>query len=99
MGDRQLSLMNSYTSVADHGAERPFAIEWWPNRIIFEPDAVARVGALLAEIGRSRAFVICGKSIASSQALERVTCALGGSCAGVFTEIEMHAPLPVLERG
>jgi alcohol dehydrogenase class IV len=86
-------------AVADATAERRFEIDWWPNRIVFESGAVDRLGSILEQVGRRRAFVVCGRSLAAGDVLHRVKAALGGACAGVFTEIEMHAPLPVLERG
>ena len=79
--------------------ERTFEIDWWPNRIVFQDGAVDHLGAMLAEIGRRRALIVCGKSVATSKSIQRVIAALSGSCAGMFAEIEMHAPLPVLERG
>ncbi len=86
-------------AVADATAERPFEIDWWPNRLVSEPGAVGRLGSILEQVGRRRALIVCGRSLAASDVLERIKAALGKGCAGVFAEVEMHAPLPVLERG
>ena len=66
-------------------AERPFEIDWWPNRIVFQSGAVDRLGELLAQLGRRRALIVCGNSIAARTVLDRVKSALGPSCAGAFT--------------
>jgi alcohol dehydrogenase class IV len=87
------------TPAAADETQRAFEVNWWPNRIVFQTGAVDRLGALVAELGRRRVLVICGKSIAAGKGLERVRSALGDACAGVFIGIEMGAPLPVLERG
>ena len=91
--------IDSVPTAADATTERPFEIDWWPNRIVFEPGAVDRLGSVLQQLGRRRPFIVCGRSLAAGDVLHRIEAALGGACAGVFTEIEMHAPLPVLERG
>lgn len=80
-------------------AERPFEIDWWPNRIVFQSGAVDRLGSILEQLGRRRAFIVCGKSVAAGTSFRRVKAALGNACAGVFNEIEMHSPLPMIERG
>lgn len=76
---------------------RPFEIDWWPNRIVCENGAVRRLAELVAGLGRRRAFVICGKSIAAGPDYGRVVAGLGERFAGAFQCLEMHAPLPVLE--
>lgn len=89
--------MNVEVSAASK-AERPFDIDWWPNRVLFQSGAVDRLGTVLEQIGRRRAFIICGKSVAASGNFQRVKVALGNACAGIFTDIEMHSPLPMVER-
>jgi alcohol dehydrogenase class IV len=86
-------------AVTPAAAERPFEIDWWPNRVIFQSGAVDHLGSVLEQIGRRRALVVCGKSVAAGDLLARVKASLGSTCAGVFSDIEMHSPLPVLERG
>jgi alcohol dehydrogenase class IV len=80
-------------------ATRPFDIDWWPNRIVHEPGGVDRLPKILSDLGRQRAFIVCGKSIAASESFKRVAAALQEAHVGAFTQVEMHAPLPVLERG
>src|SRR5882757_3401948 len=103
MGYRELRLRPMTIELVPPAAcamvERPFAIDWWPNRIVFEPGAVDRLGGILEQVGRHRAFIVCGKSVAAGDILHRVKAALGRACAGVFTEVEMQAPLTAIERG
>jgi alcohol dehydrogenase class IV len=53
---------------------------------------------LLAGLGASRAFVVCGKTAAGGPLLKRVLAVLGERCAGVFNEVSAHTPLPMVER-
>jgi alcohol dehydrogenase class IV len=78
---------------------RPFEIEWWPNRVAFEVGAADRIRDVVKQLGRHRALIVCGRSVAAGAGFSRIYKALGDACAGAFSEIEMHSPLPALERG
>jgi alcohol dehydrogenase class IV len=78
---------------------RSFEIDWWPKRVICGQGSVQELRRLAGELGRKKALVICGKSVAKSEIFGVVKEQLGELFAGAFSDIEMHAPLPVLERG
>ena len=78
---------------------KAFEIDWWPKRVVCEEDAVKRLPELMDSIGRKRAVILCGRSILQSSVYRQISEILGPRLVGSFNEIEMHAPLPVLERG
>ena len=81
------------------GPPNPFDIVDWPNRVVFEPGGVARLEAIVGQLGVGRAMVVCGPTVAGGEMLERVTAGLGPACAGVFAEIEPQNPLPCVRAG
>ena len=78
---------------------KSFEIDWWPKRVVCGQASVRKLRELAGELGKKRALVICGKSIAASKTFATVKDELGGLFVGVFPDIEMHSPLPSLERG
>ena len=78
---------------------KAFEIDWWPKRVVCEEDAVKRLPELMDSIGRKHAVILCGRSILQSSVYSQISEILGPRLVGTFNEIEMHAPLPVLERG
>ena len=77
----------------------PFDIDHWPNRIVSGPGAVAKLGALAAELGARRALVVCGATVARGEMLARAREGLGTACAGVFDRVEAQNPLPCVRAG
>ena len=41
-------------AVIPAASERPFEIDWWPNRVFFKSGAVDRLGSVLEQAGRRR---------------------------------------------
>jgi alcohol dehydrogenase class IV len=78
---------------------RAFEIDWWPKRVIAGQGSLRQLSRLAEELNRKRAIVVCGRSVAKSALLTAVKEQLGDLLVGVFPHVEMHAPLPVLERG
>lgn len=78
---------------------RYFDVANWPTRVVFGPGAVARLPALLAELGASRPLVICGKTASGGPLLGRVRSALVGLAAEVYTGVERHTPLRSIQAG
>ncbi len=70
----------------------------WPGRIVFGVGTVGRLAALVAEIGGSRALVICGSTVARGEMLAKVKAGLGVKLAGVFPEAKSHTPIEMVER-
>ena len=77
---------------------KSFDIDWWPKRVIAGAGAVAQLGSAMDSLGRHRAVILCGNSVANGEAIKLVRAALGDRLVGEFHEVEMHAPLPMLER-
>jgi alcohol dehydrogenase class IV len=78
---------------------QPFEVDWWPKRVVFGPASVEKLAELMAGLGRRRALIVCGRSIAQSDVHQKIRGILGNAHVDTFADIEMHAPLPVLERG
>lgn len=76
-----------------------FEIDWWPKRVVSGDGSVNDIKSLAEQLGRKRALIVCGKSIAGSACFAAVKEQLGSLYAGAFPHVEMHAPLPVLEQG
>lgn len=64
----------------------------WPKTVCYGRGSVTRLPELMTDLGRKRAFVVCGRSVASGPMLEAVRKALGGSLAGVYDKISAHTP-------
>jgi alcohol dehydrogenase class IV len=77
---------------------RPFEVDWWPNGIICGAGTVGNLAQALSDLGKERALLICGPSIGASKVATKVKEILTGRLVGVFSEVEMHAPIPVLEK-
>jgi alcohol dehydrogenase class IV len=71
-------------------------IRHWPRELVFERGAVRRLGEFVDRLGASRALVICGRTVSAGEMLSRVREALGARCAGVFTGVAAHTPLPTV---
>ena len=67
-------------------------IQDWPRKVCHGRGSVARLPELMAEFGRSRAFVVCGRTVASGPMLETVRAALGDRLAGLYDGIGAHTP-------
>ena len=81
------------------GDMQPFEVDWWPKRVVSGPRSIECMPQLMADLGRSRALILCGRSVAAGPIYQEVRAILGERCVGAFHGVEMHAPLPVLERG
>ncbi len=68
-------------------------MESWPKRVRFGPGSVRQLPSLMTELGARRAFVVCGRTVASGDMLARVTAALGERCAGVYDGVTAHTPI------
>ena len=62
------------------------------EKVIFGPGKVAELGPELERRGLRRAVVVTGRSLGASPLLDRVTGALCGRCAGVFSGAAQHVP-------
>jgi len=69
-------------------------IEDWPKRVCYGQGSIARLPELMTDLGRSRAFVICGRTVASGSMLESVRRSLGERLVGVYDTISAHTPYP-----
>ncbi len=65
----------------------------WPNRIYFETGGVGRLEKIAESLGAKRAMVVCGRTVANGDMLERVEKGLGDRFAGVFSGVRSHTPL------
>jgi alcohol dehydrogenase class IV len=75
----------------------PVTVEFWPKRLVMGEGALDRLGALVVELGATRALVVCGRTVAASVLLDQVKAALGGRFCGVFDSVAAHAPRRLLE--
>lgn len=66
-------------------------------RLFNGPDCLGMLGRELERAGSSRAVIFCGASLARDGIAEQVRSATGGRCAGVFTGVQAHSPLPAVE--
>ncbi len=64
----------------------------WPKRVCFGPGSIAQLPRLMDDLGRARAMVACGRTVASGEALAKVRSALGARLAGVFDGVRAHTP-------
>ncbi len=68
-----------------------------PMRIYYGDDSLGQLPAELARAGCSRAVVMCGSTLARlPDGLARIEAALGALCAGVFTGVQAHSPVPAV---
>jgi alcohol dehydrogenase len=62
------------------------------EKVVFGPGRIAELGPELDRRGCSRAVVVTGRTLGASPLLGRVTGAMAGRCAGVFTGAAQHVP-------
>lgn len=67
-------------------------IQDWPKKVCYGPGSIARLPALMADLGRQRAFVVCGRSVASGPMLAAIKNALKGRLVGSYEQISAHTP-------
>ena len=71
----------------------------YPLRLYSGKDALENLPAELKRQCASRAFIVCGRSVARRTPLiERMRAILGKDCAGVFDEMEKESPLAAVLR-
>jgi alcohol dehydrogenase class IV len=69
----------------------------YPLRLYSGKDALENLPAEVKRRDASRAFIVCGRSVARRTPLiGRIRGILGEHCAGVFEEMEKEAPLPAV---
>lgn len=79
---------------------RPFRYVANPIRIHAGDDVMPRLGDEAGRAGASRAFVVCGQTVANgTNLLDRVGSALGDRLAGVFDRVEIGSPVPTVQQG
>ena len=67
-------------------------IQDWPKRVRHGPGSVQQLPTLMSELDRSRAFIVCGRTVASGPILQSVRDALGDRIVGIFDRITAQAP-------
>ena len=65
-------------------------------RFFYGSDSLGRLPREVQRAGASRALVIASPSVAASGGVKLVTEVLGALCAGVFTEVREHSPVPTV---
>ena len=71
-----------------------------PLRLFSGPDCLRQLGRELERLGSRRAVIFCGTSLARAGALlDLIRAATGERCAGVFSGVRAHSPLPAVEAG
>ncbi|HUR87448.1 MAG TPA: iron-containing alcohol dehydrogenase family protein [Ramlibacter sp.] len=68
-----------------------------PLRIFSGPDSLGAIRGELARVNSTRAVVLCGASLSRDGLVDPVTAAIGERCAGVFSGVVAHSPLPAVE--
>ena len=66
-------------------------------RLFHGHDSLGMLGKELERTGCSRAVLFCGSSLAREGVADRIRAAAGARCAGVFSGVKAHSPLPVVE--
>lgn len=66
-------------------------------RLFHGTDSLAMLGKELERAGSRRAVIFCGASLAREGMADRIRAATGDRCAGVFTGVKAHSPLPAVE--
>ncbi len=79
-------------------AAGPVSVGVWPKRLVLGAGSMSALGALLDDLGASRALVLCGKTVASGTLLEATRTALGERYCGVFDRVGAHTPLTMVEE-
>lgn len=74
----------------------PVLVEHWPNRLVMGIGALDRLREVAADLGGTRALVLCGRTVAGGALLPRVKAALGTMYAGVFDKVTSHTPRQLL---
>ncbi|MGY0196073.1 maleylacetate reductase [Leptothrix sp. BB-4] len=69
----------------------PFVYTSHPQRVVFGAGSLEQVGAEVAQLGASRALVLCTPEQVDSA--ERVARHLGDRCAGIHPKAVMHVPI------
>jgi alcohol dehydrogenase len=70
-----------------------------PTRIVFGSGSAQEVGVELAGLHRERALVVTDRTLAeTTDIVSRVTRALGGRCAGVFSEVPADSGVHVVNE-
>lgn len=64
----------------------------WPKRVHFGRGSIGRLPDILSALGRTKALVVCGRTVAGGVMLENVRRALGDRLVGVFDRISAHTP-------
>lgn len=70
----------------------------WPKRLVLGEGSMSALRGLLDELGASRAFVLCGKTVGSGSLFEQTRDALGDRFCGVFDRVGAHTPLTMVEE-
>jgi alcohol dehydrogenase class IV len=73
-------------------------VGFWPKRLIMGDGSVDALSKVMSDLGASRAFVLCGKTVANGPLLEQTRRALGERYGGVFDKVVSHTPLPMVEN-
>jgi alcohol dehydrogenase class IV len=67
-------------------------------RLFHGPDSLESLGRELERVKSRRAVIFCGSTLArAGSPLDLVRSAMGDRCAGVFTGVRAHSPLPSVE--
>jgi alcohol dehydrogenase len=62
------------------------------EKVVFGPGKLAELGLELERRGLERAVVVTGRSLGGSALIGKVTSAMAGRCAGVFSGAAQHVP-------
>lgn len=62
------------------------------EKVIYGIGSMSRLADELERLGKKRAFVITSKTLARSEALNRLKEVLGDRCVGVFSQTQQHVP-------
>ncbi len=74
---------------------RSFQYASTPVRLFHGPDSLSQLGRELDRLKSQRAVIFCGSSLArEGTLLDLVRNAIGERCAGVFTGVRAHSPVP-----
>jgi alcohol dehydrogenase class IV len=69
-----------------------------PLRLFHGPESLSNLGRELDRVNSTRAVIFCGSSLArEGTLLQRVISAMGDRCAGTFTGVRAHSPVPSVE--
>jgi alcohol dehydrogenase class IV len=69
-----------------------------PLRLFSGPDSLGQLGRELDRLNSRRAVIVCGSSLArGGSPLDLVRSAMGDRCAGLFSGVRAHSPIPVVQ--